>query len=46
MGVTLPDRVHNFGLYSVGQVEEIPKYKPVDDSVECFNELTLVNFSC
>ena len=45
MGVTLPDKVQNFGLYSVGQIEETLKSKLVDEYVECFNELILVIFT-
>ena len=45
MGVTLPDKIHNFGLSSVGKVEEILKSNFFDESIECFNELILVNFS-
>ena len=45
MGATLPDTVHHFGLLSVEQVEEMRKFKLVDESVECFNKLTLVDFS-
>ena len=45
VGVTLPDKVQNFGLYIVGQIEESLKSKLVDEYVECFNELILVIFT-
>ena len=45
MGVTLPDKLQHFGIYSVGQMEEILNSKLVDLSVEYFNELIIVGFS-
>ena len=44
-GVTFPDKVQHFGLSSVGQTEEVLNSKVVDESVECFNEPTLVDLS-
>ena len=45
MGVTSTDKVYNFGLSSVKQVEESLKSKLFDESVQCFNEVILVNLS-
>ena len=37
MQLTFPDKIQNFGISSVGQVEKILKYKIFDESVEYFN---------
>ena len=45
VGVNLSNKVNNFFISSVRQVEEILKSKLVDESVQCFNKLILVDLS-